>query len=141
MKKKKVGILYGRPLVEGNVNYIKPPEILVKRENKSITLAERGGRGIKSISDQSSAEDKYGDVRLMMTMSSSGVSLIIDSYYNPKTLKEVFTFLPTISAYNSESLNIGSESATAAMCIWEIENIIITPQCSWIGKEDTINLF
>lgn len=141
MKKKKVGILYGRPLIEGDVNYIKPPEILVKQENESITLAERGNRGMKSISDQSSAEDKWGDVRLIMSLDNSSVLLIIDSYYNPKTLKEIFCFLPTISAYTSESLNIDSVSYTATMFTWEMESVVVTPHYSWIGKEDTVNLF
>jgi hypothetical protein len=61
-KKKRVGYLYGRPVVEGDENEINAHEILAKKENDNITLAAEGGRGIKSISDVSSAEKKFGDV-------------------------------------------------------------------------------
>lgn len=141
MKKKKVGILYGRPLIEGDVNYIKSPEILVRCENKSITLAERGGRGMKSISDQSSAEDRYGDIKLAINAVTYTVT--IDSYSNPKTLKEVFSFVPSVMYDSSVGLDIseqgliaGSVSLLSSLVYAMQDELSLTPINVWIGTED-----
>lgn len=92
-KKKKVGNLYGRPLVEGDPNYIKGKEILVKKEDKYITLAERKKIGLQTLSNVSTVGENYG----IATFKSTGTSMVAQAIYNPSNIQEVFNPLPSLS--------------------------------------------
>ena len=69
-KKKRVGYLYGRPVVEGDENEINAHEILAKKEDGYITLAANNN-GLKSISHISSAGDKFGEIYVMSCSTSA----------------------------------------------------------------------
>lgn len=129
-------------MVEGDINCIKTPEILVKQENKSITLAERGSRGMKSISDQSSVEDRYGDIKI--SIDTGTYTITIDSYSNPETLKEVFSFVPTVMYDSSIGLDVieeqgllGTNYTSISRIAWiKQDELALTPRNVWIGTED-----
>lgn len=99
-KKKKVGNLYGRPLVEGDPNYIKNKEILVKKEGKFVTLAERQRNELLTLSSISDTGENYGDIKIAMVLYPTE-GLKIDIIYNPDTLHAVAKKVPTL-AYSSD---------------------------------------
>lgn len=96
-KKKRVGYLYGRPVIEGDENEINAHEILAKKEDGYITLAANNN-GLKSISHISSAGENFGDLVLGMGITkNSTVYVYVEEVLNPTTLEDLFFFLK----YNS----------------------------------------
>ena len=104
-KKKKVGSLYGRPLVEGDPNYVKDREILVKKENKFVTLAERKKGGLQTLSKACSTVENFGLIYSFQIDEDAGFpssKLQTGIICNPDTLEELFKFLPYIR-YNPKT--------------------------------------
>lgn len=89
-KKKRVGTLYGKPVVEGPENELKAFEIIAKKENDYITLAAKNKKGgeIKSLSTFSSIGENYGDC--IMAVNQDIYFIKTKLVINPKTLKDVF---------------------------------------------------
>lgn len=99
---KKVGTLYGKPLVEGDPNLVRGSEILVNKEDKYITLATRDKGDMKSLSDFSSMEGRFYNIEVMYSSRNPENTRVIKTHYNPDTLEKMFSNLPYIS-YDSST--------------------------------------
>lgn len=133
MKKKKIGKLYGRPLVEGDPNCINNKDILIKKEDNFITLAERKKGRLQTLSNVSTIGEDYGMFRLAMETSSVPSVVKVTSVYNPCTLKEAFSTLPTFCMVDSESATAVDEDISE-----DIQLLYIVKSMGkdvWLDKE------
>lgn len=97
---KKVGTLYGKPLVEGDPNLVRGSEILVNKEDKYITLAARNKQGeISTVSNVSTVAKQFANVGLFMNATT--MEYIVRSTYTPTSLEEVFRPVPNIIYTNN----------------------------------------
>lgn len=58
MTKKKIGVLNGKPVIQGDPNLITKNEILYKNDNNTIQLQERQGNELKSLTNSSSEDEE-----------------------------------------------------------------------------------
>lgn len=139
MKKKKIGKLYGRPLVEGDPNCINNKDILIKKEDNFITLAERKKGRLQTLSNVSTTGKNYGMFKLAMETSSVPSVVKVTSVYNPCTLKEAFFTLSTLCMVDSESAIAVDEELSDSIEILYTSGARLDKDV-WLDKETIKNL-
>lgn len=138
-EKEKIGKLYGRPLVEGDPNCINNKDILIKKEDNFITLAERKKGRLQTLSNVSTIGKDYGMFSLTIITVFNHYDIKVTSVYNPCTLKEAFFTLPNLIMVDSEG------AAVMDINISEFTQLLYVPEKSidkdvWLDKETIKNL-
>lgn len=76
MTKKKIGVLNGKPVIQGDPNLITKNEILYKNDNNTIQLQERQGNELKSLTNSSSEDEENEYYKVKFNSNSEGYEIL-----------------------------------------------------------------